>query len=112
MAATMMCAERAGVKIFVTGGLGGVHRGGETSQPRNLPPATPIFCLGSVPAMDVSADVVELGRTPVAVVCAGIKSILDIGRSLEVLVSPHSMSEWNRTPLLIPRKLRESPWQH
>jgi pseudouridine-5'-phosphate glycosidase/pseudouridine kinase len=66
VAATMMCAERAGVQIFVTGGLGGVHRGGETT-------------------MDVSADVVELGRTPVAVVCAGIKSILDIGRSLEVL---------------------------
>lgn len=54
------------------------------------PPPSPWFhgfCLYSIPALDVSADVVELGRTPVAVVCAGVKSILDIGRTLEVLVS-------------------------
>ncbi|KAJ3300446.1 hypothetical protein HK104_000504 [Borealophlyctis nickersoniae] len=63
---TMVVAHRAGIKVFVTGGIGGVHRGGEHS-------------------MDVSADLTELGRTPVAVICAGAKSILDIGRTLEFL---------------------------
>jgi hypothetical protein len=57
---------QAGIPIFVTGGIGGVHRGAEAT-------------------MDVSADLSELGRTPVAVVCAGIKSILDIPKTLEVL---------------------------
>ena len=47
---------------------------------------TPLISLHSIPAMDVSADIVELGRTPIAVVCAGVKSILDIGRTLEALV--------------------------
>lgn len=56
----------AGIRVFVTGGIGGVHRGGEVT-------------------MDVSADLTELGRTPVAVVCAGVKSILDIPRTLEFL---------------------------
>lgn len=68
VSATMVLAEQAGVRVFVTGGIGGVHRGGELS-------------------MDVSADLKELGRTPVAVICAGIKSILDIPRTLEVLES-------------------------
>lgn len=68
VSATMVLAQQAGVRVFVTGGIGGVHRGGELS-------------------MDVSADLQELGRTPVAVVCAGIKSILDIPRTLEVLES-------------------------
>ncbi|XP_041474979.1 pseudouridine-metabolizing bifunctional protein C1861.05-like isoform X1 [Lytechinus variegatus] len=63
---TMIAAHLAGIPIFVTGGIGGVHRGGETS-------------------MDVSADLQELGRTPVTVVSAGIKSILDIPRTLEYL---------------------------
>ncbi|KAJ3183475.1 hypothetical protein HDU87_006794 [Geranomyces variabilis] len=63
---TMVIAHKAGIKVFVTGGIGGVHRGGETS-------------------MDVSADLTELGRTPVTVVCAGAKSILDIERTLEFL---------------------------
>lgn len=63
---TMLLAHRAGVRVFVTGGIGGVHRGGEAS-------------------LDVSADLTELGRTPVCVVCAGVKSILDIPRTLEVL---------------------------
>ncbi|KAJ3002870.1 hypothetical protein HKX48_002068 [Thoreauomyces humboldtii] len=63
---TMVIAQEAGIKVFVTGGIGGVHRGGEES-------------------MDVSADLTELGRTPVAVVCAGAKSILDIERTLEYL---------------------------
>ncbi|TPX66679.1 pseudouridylate synthase [Spizellomyces sp. 'palustris'] len=63
---TMLIANQAGIKVFVTGGIGGVHRGGEDS-------------------MDVSADLTELGRTPVAVICAGAKSILDIERTLEFL---------------------------
>ncbi|KAM6937228.1 uncharacterized protein FYW49_021029 isoform 2-T2 [Xenentodon cancila] len=63
---TMIAAHRAGIPVFVTGGIGGVHRDGHNS-------------------LDVSADLTELGRTPVAVVCAGVKSILDIGRTLEFL---------------------------
>ncbi|NLW98653.1 MAG: pseudouridine-5'-phosphate glycosidase [Actinomycetales bacterium] len=66
VASTMRLAALAGVRVFVTGGLGGVHQGAESS-------------------MDVSADLTELGRTDVAVICAGVKSILDIGRTLEVL---------------------------
>ena len=66
VSATMLLAHAAGVRVFVTGGVGGVHRGGEATW-------------------DVSADLGELGRTPVAVVCAGVKSILDIPRTLEVL---------------------------
>ena len=63
---TMVAAEAAGVSVFVTGGIGGVHRGAERS-------------------FDVSADLTELGRTPLCVVCAGVKSILDIGLTLEYL---------------------------
>jgi len=63
---TMILSEKAGIKVFATGGLGGVHRDGENS-------------------MDISADLDELGRTPVAVVCAGPKSILDIERTMEYL---------------------------
>ena len=66
VATTMMCAAMAGVKVFATGGIGGVHRHGEVT-------------------MDVSAELQELARTPVAVVCAGAKQILDIGRTLEYL---------------------------
>ncbi|SFU30562.1 pseudouridine-5'-phosphate glycosidase [Pseudoduganella namucuonensis] len=66
VAATMICAELAGIPVFVTGGIGGVHRGAETS-------------------FDISADLQELARTSVAVVCAGVKSILDIGLTLEYL---------------------------
>lgn len=66
VAATMIAARRAGIDVFGTGGIGGVHRGGERS-------------------MDVSADLTELARTPMAVVCAGPKSILDAPRTLEVL---------------------------
>ncbi|WWC87651.1 uncharacterized protein L201_002541 [Kwoniella dendrophila CBS 6074] len=66
VAGTMYIAESLGIKIFVTGGIGGVHRGAENS-------------------MDISADLLELGRTPMAVFCAGAKSILDIPRTLEVL---------------------------
>lgn len=66
VAATMIVAAMAGIRVFATGGIGGVHRGAETT-------------------MDISADLTELGRTPVAVVCAGAKSVLDIGLTLEYL---------------------------
>ena len=66
VAATMICARLAGIDVFVTGGIGGVHRGAETS-------------------FDISADLQELAHTSVAVVCAGVKSILDIGLTLEYL---------------------------
>ena len=63
---TMMIAAMAGIKIFATGGIGGVHRGAETT-------------------MDISADLEELAQTPVMVVCAGAKSILDLGLTMEYL---------------------------
>jgi pseudouridine-5'-phosphate glycosidase len=66
VAATMVAAAAAGIEVFATGGIGGVHRGAEET-------------------FDVSADLIELGRTPVTVVCAGAKSILDIAKTLEVL---------------------------
>ncbi|MBP2228366.1 pseudouridine-5'-phosphate glycosidase [Azospirillum agricola] len=66
VAATMIAARMAGIAVFATGGIGGVHRGAETS-------------------FDVSADLDELARTPVCVVCAGAKSILDLPKTLEVL---------------------------
>jgi pseudouridine-5'-phosphate glycosidase len=66
VAGTMICAALAGIEVFVTGGIGGVHRGAPQS-------------------FDISADLQELARTSVAVVCAGAKSILDIGLTLEYL---------------------------
>jgi pseudouridylate synthase len=66
VASTMRLAALAGIRVFVTGGLGGVHRGAATS-------------------FDISADLTELGQTSVAVVSAGVKSILDIGLTLETL---------------------------
>ncbi len=66
VAATMICADLAGIRVFATGGIGGVHRGAELS-------------------FDVSADLQELARTPLAVVCAGAKAILDLPKTLEVL---------------------------
>jgi len=66
VAATMICADLAGIRVFVTGGIGGVHRGAATS-------------------FDISADLQELAQTSVAVICAGAKSILDIGLTLEYL---------------------------
>ena len=66
VAATMIVAAMAGIRVFATGGIGGVHRGAETT-------------------MDISADLEELARTPVNVVCAGAKSILDLGLTLEYL---------------------------
>lgn len=66
IAGTMILAHLAGIKVFATGGLGGVHRGAESS-------------------MDISADLTELGRTPVTVISSGCKSFLDISRTLEYL---------------------------
>jgi pseudouridine-5'-phosphate glycosidase len=66
VAATMICAHLAGIRVFATGGIGGVHRGAETS-------------------LDISADLTELASTPVTVVCAGAKAILDLPKTLEVL---------------------------
>jgi len=66
VAATMIIADLAGIPVFATGGVGGVHRGAETT-------------------MDISADLEELAKTPVIVVCAGVKSILDLGLTLEYL---------------------------
>lgn len=63
---TMIIAALAGIKVFATGGIGGVHRGAETT-------------------MDISADLEELAQTPVMVICAGAKSILDLGLTLEYL---------------------------
>ncbi len=66
VAGTMLCASMVGIRFFATGGIGGVHRGAESS-------------------MDISADLIELSRTPVLVVCAGAKSILDLDLTLEYL---------------------------
>ena len=66
VAATMICAKLAGIEVFATGGIGGVHRGAELS-------------------FDISADLQELAQTPVTVVCAGAKAILDLAKTLEVL---------------------------
>jgi pseudouridylate synthase len=66
VAGTMFIAARAGIHIFATGGIGGVHRGSESTY-------------------DISADLTELSRTPVAVVCAGAKAILDLPRTVEVM---------------------------
>ena len=66
VATTMIIASKAGVEFFVTGGIGGVHRGAETT-------------------FDVSADLEELGRTNMTVICAGAKAILDLAKTLEVL---------------------------
>ncbi|MGA9144603.1 MAG: pseudouridine-5'-phosphate glycosidase [Candidatus Acidiferrales bacterium] len=66
VAATAFIAARAGIRVFATGGIGGVHRGAEET-------------------FDISADLTELARTPVAVVCAGAKAILDLPRTLEML---------------------------
>jgi pseudouridine-5'-phosphate glycosidase len=66
VAATMLCAHMAGIRVFVTGGIGGAHRGADTS-------------------FDISADLEELAHTPVAVICAGAKAILDLPKTLEYL---------------------------
>lgn len=74
VAGTMLIAALAGIRVFATGGIGGVHRGAQES-------------------FDISADLLELARTPVALVCAGAKSILDLGLTLEVLET-HGVPVW------------------
>ncbi|MEK8033655.1 pseudouridine-5'-phosphate glycosidase [Ideonella sp. DXS29W] len=81
VAATMIVAAMAGIRVFATGGIGGVHRGAETS-------------------FDISADLQELARTPVAVVCAGAKSILDLRLTLEYLETHGVPVLGYRTPRL------------
>jgi pseudouridine-5'-phosphate glycosidase len=70
VSATMLAADAAGIRVFATGGIGGVHRGAVG---------------GDTPSLDVSSDLEELARTPVAVVCAGPKAILDVPKTLEYL---------------------------
>ncbi|KAJ7169834.1 indigoidine synthase A-like protein [Mycena filopes] len=96
ISATLIFAALAGIKVFATGGLGGVHRGGESS-------------------MDISADLLELTRCPVGLVSAGVKSILDIGRTLEYLetlgipVIPYSdLKEF--PAFFTPRSGFQTPW--
>ena len=101
VAATMMAASLAGIEVFATGGIGGVHRGAETS-------------------FDISADLIELGRTSVITVCAGAKAILDIPKTLEVLetqgvpVIGYATSElpafWSReSGIAAPLRLESAP---
>lgn len=97
VAATMIGAHHAGIGVFATGGIGGVHRGAETS-------------------FDISADLHELAQTPVTVVCAGAKAILDLPKTLEVLetlgvpVIAHGQAElpafWSaKSPLMAPLRM-------
>ncbi len=89
VAATMIAAARADIPVFATGGIGGVHRGIEET-------------------LDISADLEELGRTPVAVVCAGAKSILDLPRTMEYLETKGVPVAGYRTDTLPAFYVRES----
>lgn len=91
VAATMICAELAGIPIFVTGGIGGVHRGGERT-------------------MDISADLEELAKTNVAVICAGAKSILDLVLTMEYLETKGVPVIGYQTDLLPAFYIRTSPY--
>ncbi len=77
VSATMIAAHAAGIAVFATGGIGGVHRGA-----LGVPG---VAGTGSAPTFDISSDLEELGRTPMAVVCAGPKAILDVPATLEYL---------------------------
>jgi pseudouridylate synthase len=92
VSATMICAALAGISVFATGGIGGVHRGGEAS-------------------LDISADLEELARTPVTVVCAGAKAILDLPRTLEYLETRGVPVVGFGTDQLPAFWSRESPWR-
>lgn len=108
VAATMIAAARAGIKVFATGGIGGVHRGAELT-------------------FDISADLEELARTSVIVVCAGAKAILDVPKTLEVLEtrgvpvvtydSPEFPAFWSRdsglkSPLMLNSPAAIANFQH
>ena len=93
VSATMLLAHRAGISVFVTGGIGGVHRNYNESKQADKTSQlyrTNTSFLQRVSvffvALDVSADLTELSRTPVAVIASGVKSILDIPKTLEYLV--------------------------
>jgi pseudouridine-5'-phosphate glycosidase len=73
VSATMIAADAAGIRVFATGGIGGVHRGAIGASG------------GAAPSLDISSDLEELGRTPLVVVCAGPKAILDVPATLEYL---------------------------
>ena len=92
VAATMIIAAMAGIKVFATGGVGGVHRGAERT-------------------MDISADLEELASTPVAVVCAGAKSILDLGLTLEYLETKGVPVVGYQTDMLPAFYTRTSPYR-
>lgn len=92
VSATMIAAARAGIGVFATGGIGGVHRGGELS-------------------LDISADLEELARTPVTVICAGPKAILDLPRTLEYLETRGVPVLGYRTDRLPAFWSAESPWR-
>ncbi|SDH68872.1 pseudouridine-5'-phosphate glycosidase [Alteribacillus persepolensis] len=92
VAGTMICASMAGIKVFATGGIGGVHRGAEKT-------------------MDISADLEELAKTDVAVVCAGVKSILDLGLTLEYLETNGVPVIGHNTDALPAFYTRTSPFQ-
>lgn len=92
VSATMICAALAGIAVFATGGIGGVHREGQDS-------------------LDISADLDELGRTPVTVVCAGAKAILDLPRTLEYLETRGVPVLGYQTDHLPAFWSRESPWR-
>lgn len=92
VSATMICAALAGIGVFATGGIGGVHREGQDS-------------------LDISADLEELGRTPVTVICAGAKAILDLPRTLEYLETRGVPVLGYQTDHLPAFWSRESPWR-
>ena len=80
VSATMIAAHAVGIRVFATGGIGGVHRGALGGSPASGSPAS-----GSPATLDISSDLEELGRTPMVVVCAGPKAILDVPATLEYL---------------------------
>ncbi|WP_158734791.1 pseudouridine-5'-phosphate glycosidase [Alteribacillus sp. YIM 98480] len=92
VAGTMICASMADIKVFATGGIGGVHRGAQIT-------------------MDISADLEELAKTDVAVVCAGVKSILDLGLTLEYLETNGVPVIGHNTDILPAFYTRTSPFK-
>jgi pseudouridine-5'-phosphate glycosidase len=81
VSATMIAAHAAGIAVFATGGIGGVHRGALGTWPTDAAAGL----AGPTPTLDISSDLEELARTPVAVVCAGPKAILDVPATIEYL---------------------------
>ena len=92
VSATMYIAHKAGIKVFATGGIGGVHRGAEIS-------------------MDISNDLEELAKTPVCVVCAGVKAILDLEKTLEYLETKGVLVLGYNTEYLPDFYTRKSPYK-